>query len=203
MRGHGSSPATHPIPLSKAVVTNKRASRSRAWLPVFLACLAVVVPTQIRAAPMIIRGDGPPDRPFHLDLTLTAWVDAIGAGLWYAIPVAPHGFIKRLNDSVDIEFGALVVSQDHGHGYGYTTHLLPLGGMRWQFHLTRRWDVFGTAKVGFAWYPHDHDDHLHDHRFEPRAGLSTGAYWHIREDLFLRLEAGYPTGLQVGISFPH
>jgi hypothetical protein len=152
----------------------------------------VLVGGRADAAQWIIReGDGRHyTRPMNLDAVgfVAPW--SVGMGAHFAFSVVPEGFIRDLNDSFDIELSALVYYW-YWRYYEYYA-LVPLGGVRWKFHLTPEWTVFGLAKIGFG--PGLNENHIlvgHE--------IGAGAYWHFSKDLAVRMEAS-SLGFSGGIS---
>lgn len=129
-----------------------------------------------------------------------------GAAARYGIPIVKQGFIPKLNDSVELEFGGDLWFASYNYGflgssydYGYTGLLIPVEG-QWSFHLTPR--VTTYAKVGLGWnfYFWNTDDRVGD--------LSGSGFWwntawgatyRVGESMFLRGEVGV-TGLKAGLA---
>jgi hypothetical protein len=136
-------------------------------------------------------------RPQELALTISLWPDVLGVSGWYAYPIAPDGFIRDLNDSFALEVGATMAwwRSDYFGGAAYSVFMPAFGG-RWNFHLTRDWTTFAALKIallfGISGYQPDY----------ATAGFTLGALYRIQENMHLRLELGYPLGLNFGLSFP-
>ncbi len=130
----------------------------------------------------------------------------VGLGVRYAIPIVPQGFIPKLNDSVELEFGADIFTAyyydyaygpNFGGGYSYTALAIPLEG-RWTFHITDRFSAYGKAGVGWAlgFGPYD--------RFRPGYGgglyliFCPGVLFKVSDTIALRAEVGN-FGLRGGI----
>ncbi len=168
-------------------------------------CAAVTLPPdQAAAANMIIEGEGTTNRPMQLDVVGTAWVFGsvtwFGGAVWFGIPVVPQGFIPNVNDSFVVEFGFFAnffIVNTPFQDYSYFG-VVPAGGVRWDFFLTPQWSVFATGKIGVRWPVFG--DSLAETSF---AGMGTvGAYWHMSDEMYIRLETGNFGIAQVGISIP-
>jgi len=106
--------------------------------------------------------------------------NSYGPGVRFSIPVMSPGFVKTINDSVAITFGADFVyyegyryynrycggnraCYDYYRGYnsGFWSVQLPVA-LQWNFFLTDKWSVFGEAglTVRHAFY---RDDPLRQH----------------------------------------
>ena len=71
----------------------------------------------------------------------------VGAGARYTLPIVPDGFIPKLNDSVELEFGV-----DLSYvllGAGYIGIGIPAEA-RWTFHITDKFDAYGKVAVGWV-----------------------------------------------------
>jgi hypothetical protein len=157
----------------------------------FLACAAL--PDEAQSAEWIVRDTTRYGRPEQFDVTGTLDTDWLGASLWYGLPILPQGFIAPMNDSFDLELGGhvmLVIDRRRQGTFG----LMPLGGVRWNFHLTRDWTVFTTLKLGA--------ELIFGDRFAPTGDGSIGAYLHVSRDLYVRMELGTHGVLRGGVSFP-
>ena len=111
-------------------------------------------------------------------------------GVVYGLPIVGDGFIGALNDSFYLQLGAyfpLYLGGTFGAG------AIPVGGVRWNFHLTPQWDVFWTAmggwNVGLTGY-----DSL------PFYSTSVGGHYKFSEGTYLRLETGSFGYATVGLS---
>jgi hypothetical protein len=139
-----------------------------------------------------------------------------GIGTWVYLPIVPDGFIPSLNDTFGLEFGAYGqyfsddlswIGVDYEESWWAFT---PLGGVRWDFHLTPGISVFAKGKLGYQIgfgrkvtvngeeesYEGTLDGISH---FAVDAGV--GAYFHFGQRVALRLEAGNYTIVSVGVSF--
>jgi len=160
----------------------------------------------------------------HLDLNFGSGWDypafGWGVGARASIPIMSPGFVKTINDSVAISFGADLIHYDgytyacdpryYRCAYGYDAGsfwalYLPVT-MQWSFWLTDKWSVFGEPGVALR---HAFVDSSYcDVRFyDCRSTTSifpaffAGARFHFSELTALTMRLGYPTALSVGLSF--
>ncbi len=118
---------------------------------------------------------------------------AIGGGVNYAIPIVQDGFIPDLNDQFDLEGSVYMFYLSAGGGSALA--LAPLAGVRWQFHLTPDWSVFPILKLGMLIGVTEGGSEIgHD--------FGVGAYWHLNQDVAVRLELGTLGLFTVGLSMP-
>ncbi|MBI5509484.1 MAG: hypothetical protein HY903_12100 [Deltaproteobacteria bacterium] len=179
-------------------------TRSSRSLIVAALCATTFVAPQPAAAAVswIITDTNKADRPTSVDFTGQAWflgsVTFFGGAGWFCHPIRPEGFLPTVNDSFYIEGGAWIfyyqVQVANHADYSYVG-IIPAGGVRWDFHLTRDWTVFATAKLGFrvatgASAPSSRLD----------GGGSVGAYWKFSRSIFLRLETGNQGLVQAGVA---
>lgn len=120
------------------------------------------------------------------DFTLTP-------GVMFGIPLLDGGFIRPINDSLYLEPGLFMGAYfDEDDTYIW---VIPEVGPKWNFHLTPRWDVFATLKLGYAIGSHG-DFWLHS---------NVGMQWWFNRPWALRLEAGaglhHVAGLFIGASY--
>lgn len=155
--------------------------------------LLLSLPSPAKANDFIIDRGSARHPDSALSLTLSTWWHGVGGALWYAIPVAPKGFLPHVNDSFAIEFGSFL----YAYNDASQTHfaLLPLAGVRWNFHLTPMWTAFATAKLGVLAI-------FDDAYARPEGGLTVGSLLHVSKKADLRFELGYPGGFQFGVHFP-
>jgi hypothetical protein len=100
------------------------------------------------------------------------------------------GFVKSINDSVGIGFGA-----DFG-GFGdyYTWVVIPVV-MQWNFWLSTHWSVFGEPGLSFV------------PNYGPWHGgfvwptFYVGGRYQFSEAVSLTMRLGFPEGASVGVSF--
>ena len=138
----------------------------------------------------------------------------IGAGARFSIPVMDPGFIKSINDTVAISFGADFLHYSGCHGlrrtkfgafreYGCDTNalLFPVA-LQWNFYVHERWSVFGEP--GLFIY-HFFVGDCGDFAGCPSAtsvypAFYAGGRFHFTEHVALTMRIGYPT-FSVGVSF--
>jgi hypothetical protein len=184
-------------------------------LLVVLSVTAVVATgDSARAEEGIIKDASVHDtRPTKLDVTGSlGFLGDFGIGVagWYSFPIVKDGFIKPINDSFNLEFGAALdyAWSDYGYGLGYRCDynyygITPMGGVRWDFYLTKSWTVFGKAKAGIGYRVASADcagfssSEYGGTHFVPDGGA--GAYWNFSEGMGMRFEVGYRGG-SVGLS---
>lgn len=109
----------------------------------------------------------------------------LGAGFRGTVIILDNGFIKTINNSVGIGFGADVF-------FRKGTVFIPVV-MQWNFWLTTHWSVFGEPGVGLSANPQKGRD-----RFSPT--VAAGARYHFNDRVALTLRLGYPS-VSVGASF--
>jgi hypothetical protein len=109
----------------------------------------------------------------------------VGLGARFSIPIVENGFVRSINNSVAIGFGADLFFVDHD------TLVFPVV-MQWNFFVHRQWSVFGEPGVAVS------------HSFAPetelRPVLYAGARYHFIVHAALTMRVGYPS-LSVGLSF--
>jgi hypothetical protein len=114
--------------------------------------------------------------PFNADKV------GIGAGFAGTFNVANEGFIKRVNDSVGVGFGA---DWTGNKNWNFS------GAMQWNFWLSDKWSVFGAPGVAL---------HLHDSNVNIRPAFGAGGRYHFTPNFALTMRVGYPVSA-VGHSF--
>lgn len=121
-----------------------------------------------------------------------------GAGFRGTFKIVDPGFVKKINNTVGIGFGAdwLMYRWDDcrdGDCRTHTDHYLWLPVvMQWNFHLHKKWSVFGEPGFGFRVKSPD------KRIFDPFFYL--GGRWHFSNVASLTMRIGYPTA-SVGVSF--
>lgn len=109
----------------------------------------------------------------------------IGAGFRGTFVVLGNGFIKTINNSVGISFGADI--------FGENTLFLPVA-MQWNFWLSRHWSVFGEPGIGLAFKDFESKKEV----LHPI--LMAGGRYHFSDTVALTLRVGYPA-VAIGVSF--
>lgn len=143
--------------------------------------------------PWIIGDRQPHKRAHDLSLSIGVWPpDSLTGAFWYAIPIVPNGLIPAINDAFALELGTALAGYFDGPDHGA---IIPAVGVRWSFFITRHWVPFVTLKLAarFGLGPYEPS------WFDLNATL--GAFFRLADHWDLRLEAGYPTGLSVGLAF--
>jgi hypothetical protein len=180
------------------------------------ATTAFATPDVARAEEGIIKDASVhASRPTKLDVTgsLGFLGDTdVGLAGWYSFPIVKDGFIPPINDSFNLEFG---LAMDYAWSNYYVSSrcdynyydVTPMGGVRWDFYLTKSWTVFAKAKAGIG-YRVSRDTDCFGTRVStseyggvqviPDGGA--GAYWNFSEGMGMRFEIGYRGG-SVGLSF--
>ena len=123
-----------------------------------------------------LLGFGGPFRYGHAEL---------GAGLRGTVVLVDNGFIRTINNSVGVTFGADVF-------FSGATVFLPVA-MQWNFWLTNHFSVFAEPGLGLTLNQYADRDYLHPI-------LSLGGRYHLSDHVALTVRAGYPA-LSIGASF--
>ncbi len=172
-------------------------------------------------SPWIIKDSSSHARHSRLDFTGQIHPGAIfvlGLGGQVYLPIVPDGFIGSLNDTFGLEFGALWEYFSDSDTFGNNEWeqtwmgITPLGGVRWDFHLTRLVTVFSMVKLGYQ-IGFNKKFLVNGDEVESNTTLSTlsaissfainagvGAYFHFSPNFALRVETGYRSLLAVGVS---
>jgi hypothetical protein len=108
-----------------------------------------------------------------------------GAGFRGTVVIVDNGFVKTINNSIGISFGADLYTEN--------TLFLPVA-MQWNFWLSKHWSVFGEPGIGFAL----HDFHADKNVLHPI--LWAGGRYHFSDTISLTLRIGYPA-VSIGASF--
>ena len=150
-----------------------------------------------------------------------------GPGVRFSIPLMSPGFIKKINDSVAISFGADFV---HYEGYRYyscngrncpiawnsydtsfwSLHL-PVT-LQWNFWLTEKWSVFAEPglTVRRSFYKDDPYYTNCDPRFYACGSRDAtdlyftffvGGRFHFTDNVALTMRLGHPLDFSIGVSF--
>jgi hypothetical protein len=181
---------------------------------VFALLLAspILLPAQARADETIRRPGDHPDYGVEIEPHgLIGWWDnglagnAFGVGGRFSIPIVKNGFVKTINNSVAITFGAdLLWGSWCNAGCGVTSLDFPVA-LQWNFYVAQRWSVFGEAGL-YIW-----------HNFygdctaavgcpgQPGNGwvdpaFFAGGRYHFNDKVSLTMRIGFPTA-SVGVSF--
>lgn len=134
--------------------------------------------------------------------------EGFGIGFRGTVNVLNDGFIKTINNSIGVGFGADLLRYDSDKCIdldaagncvrtdGATILSMPVV-MQWNFYISRNWSVFGEPGFGIRYEaydgPGDHFefDYLH---------MYLGGRFHFSDNVTLTMRVGYPT-FSVGVSF--
>lgn len=118
------------------------------------------------------------------------WGDpGVGAGFRASIEIADPAFIKKLNNTVAITFGADLTTCDWCYRDNAQLYL-PVG-LQWNFFFSKEWSAFGEAGlVGRS----DFDG------FRPDLMLAAGGRYFFDDTVALTARVGYPF-FTFGVSF--
>jgi hypothetical protein len=194
-----------------------------------LAAGAAFLAAPAASADMTIKDPNPPQYKLELEpkfnITPNGFFNyggtGFGPGVRLSIPIMSPGFVKTINDSIAISFGADLIRYE-GYTYfegcgrggpcvnynagGFWSLYLPVA-MQWNFWLSDRWSVF--AEPGFA-FRHAFFDttYCDSNRFGNSCtssndfylALYAGGRFAITDTLALTMRLGHPTLLSVGLS---
>lgn len=142
-------------------------------------------------APGGLLDESPQERSHMLSVfAFLPWGYGGGAAVRYSIPIVPQGFISKLNDSFDLEFGADFYSH---WGFDYFG-VIGVAEARWTFQVLPKLGVYGKAAVGVRY---DTDPGW---GFDPYVDFVPGVIFQVTETLALRGELGYH-GFRAGLGF--
>ncbi len=116
----------------------------------------------------------------------------LGVGFRGSIPIVDNGFVKTINNSVAISFGADWVHFDVNPDRGILW--LPVA-MQWNFWLSENWSVFGEPGLALRFDDHHNNDLHLDFVFYG------GGRFHFSKPASLTMRIGWPSALTVGVSF--
>jgi hypothetical protein len=138
--------------------------------------------------------------------------DGYGIGGRFSIPIVKNGFIKNINNSVAISFGADILFYNYcwyaGQGSCSATYLNFPVAMQWNFFVARHWSVFGEPGL-YVWHGFINDCNLPNGNGCPNnPPAATGVYpafwvgarYHFSDNVSLTMRLGWPTS-SVGVSF--
>lgn len=127
----------------------------------------------------------------------------VGFALRYTLPIVHNGFISKLNDSFEAEFGADIAYSWYnyfGSNYSYLTLVVPAAEARWSFHFTKRWEAYAKAGLGFRWRNYN-SSYGHAGALDwVYINVGVGGLLHLNDTFAVRAEIGYG-GLRVGMGF--
>ena len=121
----------------------------------------------------------------------------VGATLRYTLPIVPNGFIPKLNDSFELEFGGDVW---YVPTYLYDSLLGVAGnvGARYTFHFTDKFDAYLRVALGVQ-YRHWSSTYNGWSGVDYFYDAGPGVEYRIVDMLVLRGELSY-SGLRVGVA---
>lgn len=123
-----------------------------------------------------------------------------GVGIRGDIPIVSNGIIEGINDEIAISPGVEVFFVNAYPGaYNGGPYVMPVAMLQWNFYVTDRWSVFPEA--GVAMYVGDNDYLPGNSGVYATAATAFGARYHFNNRNALLLRAGWPAGLQVGMTF--
>jgi len=163
-------------------------------VPLLVVSASLFTARTARADQSVIKHPGQhPDYSFEAEPHLFFGFDppgkaasqGFGPGFRGTIELVDNGFIKKINNTVGIGFGADWIA----FGGDKTAVWVPVV-MQWNFWLSRNWSVFGEPGGGF-WL---------GNASGARPAFYGGARFHFVDKLALTLRVGYPA-LSVGLSF--
>lgn len=176
------------------------------------------------AAATIIKDPNPPKYSVEIEPHLnvqyfyaTYGAHGFGPGVRFGIPIVSPGFIKTINNSVAISFGADIFYLQPNEkrfcdragcydyeGKGFWALYSPVT-MQWNFWITEKWSAFGEPGVVLRTLVSE--DSACDRKWGCKTNDSfvwwsfyAGARFHFSDRMALTLRAGYPTGVSVGLS---
>jgi len=133
----------------------------------------------------------------------------VGAGVRYTLPVVHDGFLTKVNDSFELEFGLDYVWRRWGTlaGFGnlnYHSIIIPVEA-RWTFHILPNFSAYAKAGLGIE------INFGGAAAFGPfgSVGVGPGVYhnllapgllWEFADGIHLRAELGY-WGFKTGVGF--
>jgi hypothetical protein len=162
----------------------------RRWVVVLVAMMGIAAPRMARAEESIIKRPG--DHPHYVFEAEPHGVVGfggpfdhkgghVGVGFRGTFVLVQNGFVKTINNSVGITFGADMFFDEQ-------RLFLPVA-MQWNFWLSTHWSVFGEPGIGFAF----HKDMVHPI-------LMAGGRYNFSDKIALTMRVGYPA-ISVGASF--
>lgn len=175
--------------------------RHRFAIPACLALLGLLVCSgPARADTSIIKSPFGGQRPYQLDVHagFSFLGRGLAAGARFGIPIVHNGFVKSINNSIHINFGADLYFIDYHDDYAVAVGI-PVT-MHWEFYFTPRWTAFGEVGPNLFLHPAvfkgDGWDWSPGHWFSAAVG---GRYM-ISEGFALTLRLGSPYS-SFGVSF--
>lgn len=182
---------------------NRALTRTAALFTAVCAACLLAPATTAQAEGIIDQPTAHPDYRFEAEPhVLVGYVlpdpneYALGIGFRGTIEIVDPGFVKTINNTVGIGFGAdFLFGKDDDCSDGKckwrTRGWVPVV-MQWNFFLHEQWSVFGEPGFGIS---------LHDGRRHPVEPIFyAGGRWHFSKYASLTMRLGYPSS-SVGVSF--
>lgn len=200
-----------------------------------LALSTFLLATGTASAKTIIKDPNPPKYSVEIEPKLNLAYFGLyryggngwGPGVRFSIPLMSPGFIKTINDSVGITFGADFVRYEgyyytwcdpkrcpgyyNGYDASFWSLHLPVA-MQWNFWLTEKFSVFAEPGVTLRKSFYRDDPYFNqycDPRFTNCSSRSStdlyftffvGGRFHFSDNLALTLRLGHPIDFSAGLS---
>ncbi len=119
----------------------------------------------------------------------------LGIGVRLDIPIVSNGLIDGPDDDLSITLGAEVmyIYYETFEGIG----VYPLLAFQWNFYLSESWSIF--PEIGVTLLFSSNREVWFDTFIAPHAMF--GVRWHFSERNALFVRAGWPHGVQLGVTF--
>ncbi len=119
----------------------------------------------------------------------------VGGGLRVDIPLIRSGILDALDDDLSLTLGAeiLYFYYDMYTGLG----VYPVLAFQWNFYISESWSIFPEIGATLVFAPHR--ERFYPSFIAPHAML--GVRWHISVHNTLFVRAGWPEGVQLGLTF--
>jgi len=134
--------------------------------------------------------------------------DSFGFGVRVSIPLLDRGFVKTINDTIAISFGAdlLHFSGCYIPGSSCSANflLLPVA-MQWNFYVAHNWSVFGEPGLFiYHGFFNDCPANVQCQNTPSETGVQpaifVGGRYYFNEHTALTMRLGFPT-VSIGVSF--
>ncbi len=165
----------------------------------------IAAPVPAMAGGPIIKHPYGGKRPYQLDVHAGfVWVGkGLASGVRFGIPIIHNGFIKTINNSIYINFGADLYFLDALDKKKSTAYGIAIGipvTMHWEFYFTPRWSAFGEVGPNIFLHSGVFDGHGWDWSPSHWFIASAGGRYFINRTLTLTLRLGSPYS-SFGVSF--
>jgi len=171
----------------------------RKRLTVLIASLAVATGALLSVASSADAQAGPPPN-VRLDIHgHFGWYNNAGFGARVDIPIVRDGFLRAngVKDDLSISPGAEMFfwygRRDGGVGF------IPMVMLQWNIYLGEHWSFLLEAGIAVIWGPERWNREYYSSYVAPTGQI--GFRWHFSRSNALLVRAGWPAGLQVGITF--